>query len=261
MKRTLLALGAASLLCVSAGSYGDEESPTLATVNGSDITELDQQTQTQQFIARGQQATGEQVLDELISLEIMRQEAIKQGLDKTPEMAAEMKIMEARVLANSLLNKFTESIDTSDEALRAEYDKQVAMANVEEFNASHILLEDEARAKEIIAELDGGADFAETAKQHSTGPSGQNGGELGWFDTASMVPEFSAATARLEVGKYSAEPVQTEFGFHVIKLNDKRAKDPQPFASVKEQVRGMLLQTKVAEYVEGLRSAATIERK
>ena len=76
-----------------------------------------------------------------------------------------------------------------------------------------------------------------------------------------MVPEFSAAAANLEIGKYSADPVQTEFGFHVIKLNDKRAKDPQPFDSVKDQVRGMLMQTKVAEYIEGLRESSTIEKK
>jgi len=260
MRRTLLALCATSLICATSPSFADGHSATIATVNGQTITEIDRETQTEQFVARGQQANGEQVLDELISLELMAQEAVKQGLDKSPKMEAEMKIMRARVLANTLLNEFTASIDTSDEALRAEYDKQVAAAKVEEYNASHILLEDEAKAKEIITELDGGADFAEAAKKYSTGPSGESGGELGWFDRAAMVPEFSAAAATLEVGKYSAEPVKTEFGFHVIKLNDKRAKDPQPFESVKDQVRGIMMQTKVAEFVEGLRDSATIER-
>ena len=231
------------------------------SVNGEAITQIDLETQREQFVARGQQANDDQILEELIGLELMRQEASKKGLENTQKMASEMKIMRARVLANTLLNEFTASVDTSDDALRAEYDKQVEMAKVEEFNASHILLEDEAKAKEIIAELDGGTDFADAAKKYSTGPSGKNGGELGWFDSAAMVPEFSAATATLEVGTYSAVPVQTEFGYHVIKLNDKRAKDPQPFDSVKDQVRGMLMQTKVAEYIEGLRESSTIEKK
>ena len=261
MQRTLLALCATSLLCATAPSFAQKDSPTIATVNGEAITQIDLETQREQFVARGQQANDDQILEELISLELMRQEASKKGLENTQKMASEMKIMRARVLANTLLNEFTASVDTSDDALRAEYDKQVEMAKVEEFNASHILLEDEAKAKEIIAELDGGTDFADAAKKYSTGPSGKNGGELGWFDSAAMVPEFSAATATLEVGTYSAVPVQTEFGYHVIKLNDKRAKDPQPFDSVKDQVRGMLMQTKVAEYIEGLRESSTIEKK
>jgi len=172
-----------------------------------------------------------------------------------------MKIMEARVLANTLLNEYTATIDTSDEALLAEYEKQVSQSTVEEFNDSHILVEDDAKAIEIITELDGGADFGESAEKYSTGPSGANGGDLGWFDFPSMVPEFSAATAQLEIGKYSQAPVKTEFGYHVIKLNDKRKKDPQPFESVKEQVRGMVMQNKVAEYIDGLHAAAKIERK
>ncbi len=262
MQRTLLALCTSALLCTASLAFADgTDSPTIATVNGETITLIDRETQSEQFVARGQQATDEQVLDELISLELMRQEAIKQGLDKTPKMAAEMKIMRARVLANTLLNDFTSTIDTSDEALKAEYEQQVAQSNVEEFKASHILLEDEAKAKEIIAELDAGADFAEAAKKYSTGPSSENGGDLGWFDSGAMVPEFSAATAQLEVGKYSAAPVKTEFGFHIIQLDDKRSKAPQPFESVKEQVRGMMMRNKVAEYVDALHAAAAIEKK
>ncbi len=262
MQRTIIALSTATLLATAGIALADgTDSPTIATVNGEIITVMDRETQTEQFVARGQQANEEQVLDELISLELMRQEAIKQGLDKTPKMAAEMKIMQARVLANTLLNEFTSNIDDSDEALKAEYEAQVSQSNIEEYKASHILLEDEAKAVEIIAELDGGADFAESAKKYSTGPSNESGGDLGWFDAGAMVPEFSAAAAALEVGKYSAAPVKTEFGFHIIKLTDKRKKQPQPFEAVKEQVRGMLMRTKVANYVDSLHDAAKIEKK
>lgn len=239
----------------------ETESPAVATVNGEAITELQRDTQAEQFKARGQTATDEQVVDELVSLELMRQQAIKLGLDKKPEMAAEMKIMQARVLANALLTDYTSTIDTSDEALRAEYEKQIAMAEAQEFNASHILLDTEEKAIEVIAEINGGADFAETAKKHSTGPSGPNGGDLGWFDSGSMVPEFSQAVATMETGKHSETPVKTQFGFHVIKLVDKRSKEPQSFESVKEQIGNMIMRTKVEEYVKSLHDDALIDKK
>ena len=260
MQRALTALSLSALLCTGTALAADSDSPTIATVNGEIITELQRDTHAAQFAARGQQATDEVITDELISLELMRQEAIKQGLDKSPEMEAEMKIMRARVLANTLLNNFTESVDTSDETLQAEYDKQIADTEVSEYNASHILVEDEAKAKEIILELDDGADFAEAAKKYSTGPSGENGGDLGWFDQGAMVPEFSAAAAELEVGKYSAEPVKTQFGYHIIHLADKRAKEPQPFESIKDQIRGVVIRERIADFVDGLHSAATIEK-
>jgi len=233
---------------------------TIASVNGKVITTLERDTQSAQFKARGQNATDEQVVDELVSLSLMSQEAEKMGLDKTPEMAAEMKIMRARVLANALLTQFTEKLDLNDETLRAEYDKQIDTNETKEFKASHILLEDEGKAKEVIGELDDGADFAEAAKKYSTGPSGPNGGDLGWFDAGAMVPEFSQAVAKMEPGKHTAEPVKTDFGWHVIKLEDQRSKTPQPFETVKDQIRNMMLRDKVAEYIDGLHENATIER-
>jgi peptidyl-prolyl cis-trans isomerase C len=249
------------LLTLSLQSHADDSAaPLAASVNGSPITVMERDVQAKQFQARGQNATEEQVVEELISLEVMRQEAIKRGLDTSPELAAEMKIMQSRVLANALLTDFTEGLDLSDAAMQAEYDKQVAMADAKEFKASHILVEDEAKAKEIITELDGGADFAESAKKYSTGPSGPNGGDLGWFDAGTMVPEFSAAVAGMESGSHSAAPVQTQFGFHIIKLEDTRSKEPQPFDEVKEQIRGMMMSNKVQEFVEGLRSSAEVER-
>lgn len=261
MRRSLTALCVSALLCTGSALADGTDSPAIATVNGETITELQRETHTAQFAARGQQASEDEVLDELISLELMRQEAIKQGLDKSPKMEAELKIMRARVLANTLLNDFTSKVDTSDAALQAEYEKQIAATTVHEYNASHILLEDEAKAMEIIAELDDGADFAEAAKKYSTGPSGESGGDLGWFDQGAMVPEFSAATAELEIGKYSTTPVKTQFGYHIIKLADKRAKEPQPFESVKDQLLNMVMRERIAEFVDGLHAAAKIEKK
>ena len=264
MKQQLIAslLTTAFLCATSATSVHADgaDSPTVATVNGEAITEIDRDTQSEQFKARGQNATDEQVIDELVSLELMRQEAIKRGLDSKPSMAAEMKIMQARVLANALLTEFTSEIDMSDEALRAEYDKQIKVADAKEFSASHILLDTEEKAAEVIAELDGGADFAEAAKKYSTGPSGPNGGSLGWFDAGTMVPEFSAAVATMEPGKHSAAPVKTQFGFHIIKLEDTRSKEPQPFESVKEQISNVMMRTQVEDFIKSLHDSAEIEK-
>ena len=261
--RTNRIIALATFTCLALPLQGfsdDADIAAAATVNGTAISIVERDVQAQQFQARGQNATDEQVTDELISLELMRQEAVKRGLDSSPEIIAELKIMQSRVLANALLTNFTESLDMSDEALKAEYDKQVAMADAKEFLASHILLEDEAKAIEIIAELDGGADFAEAAKKYSTGPSGPNGGDLGWFDAGTMVPEFSEAVATMETGKHSTAPVQTQFGYHIIKLMDARSKEPQPFESVKPQIENMFMSTKVQEFIEGLREEAEIER-
>lgn len=239
---------------------GEAAETAVATVNGVAITALERDTQAAQFKARGQNATDQQVVDELVSITLMGQEAEKMGLDKSPAMEAEMKIMRARVLANALLTKFTEKLDFSDDVLRTEYDKQIATTSAKEFKASHILVEDEAKAKEVIGELDDGADFAETAKKYSTGPSGPNGGDLGWFDAGAMVPEFSQAVAAMEPGKYSKEPIKTDFGWHVIQLIDQRSKAPQPFETVKDQIRTMMLRNQVADYIDGLHANASVER-
>ncbi len=258
--RPLVSATAIAICLTGSLSYAQTTETPLATVNGETISVMDRDTQKEQFIARGQNATDDQVLDELVSLELMRQEAIKQGLDKSEKMASEMKIMRSRVLANALLTKYTADIDMSDEALKVEYEKQISMADAKEFQASHILVDDEAKAIEIITELDDGADFAESAKKYSTGPSGPNGGDLGWFDAGAMVPEFSSAVAAMEAGKYSAAPVKTQFGWHIIKLVDSRAKNPQPFDTVKDQIRNVLLRTKVEEFVKSLHDAASIEK-
>ncbi|OED42375.1 hypothetical protein AB833_06940 [Chromatiales bacterium (ex Bugula neritina AB1)] len=261
IKNLLLATVTTTALASGAVLADENAAEILVTVNGEQITAVDRDSQAQQFIARGQQATDEQILEELVSLELMRQEALKLGLDKTPEMAAEMKIMQARVLANALLSQHTAGIDVTDESLRVEYDKQIAMADVKEYQASHILLEDEARAEEIIVELNDGTDFAEAAKKYSTGPSGPQGGDLGWFDSAAMVPEFSQAVALLETGKHTMAPVKTDFGWHIIKLNDSRSKEPQPFDAVKEQLRNMKMRSEIELFITGLHDKATIERK
>ncbi len=135
----------------------------------------------------------------------------------------------------------------TDEVLQAAYDEKFADAEpTKEFNASHILVETEDEAKTLVTELEGGADFAELAKEKSTGPSGPNGGELGWFGAGMMVKEFEDVVMGMEVGAVSA-PVQTQFGWHVIRLNETRMKDAPPLADVREELADEVQQQIIEE--------------
>ncbi len=257
--KTLLCVALTALLLPLVPVSAQDTDKLLATVNDSKITAGQVDAQARQLAAQGQQASQAQIVDELINLELMQQEALKQELEKLPDVASELKTMRARVLANALLTQVAGNFAVSDEDLKKEYDRQAADNRVSEYLASHILLDDEARAKEIIVELNDGADFAEAAKKYSTGPSGPNGGDLGWFTDGSMVPEFSAAVAEMEPGSHSAAPVKTQFGFHIIKLADKRNKQAQPFEAVADQLRSAMIRTQVSDYIGGLRNSALIE--
>jgi peptidyl-prolyl cis-trans isomerase C len=257
--KPLLSIALTGLLLPLVSAHAQDSDKLLATVNDSRITASQVDSQARQLAAQGQQASQQQIVDELINLEVMQQEALKQKLDELPDVASELKTMRARVLANALLTQVAAGFTIEEADLKKEYERQVAENRVSEYLASHILLEDEARAAEIIAELNDGADFAEAAKKYSTGPSGPNGGDLGWFAEGSMVPEFSAAVAAMEPGNHSSEPVKTQFGFHIIKLMDKRNKDAQPFEAVAEQLRSAMIRSRVSDYIGGLRNGALIE--
>ena len=270
MKKSLLAVTVASTLLLGAckqeapapGLY-EVKGDVVATVNGVSI----RQPQVDEYIAYRTQLRQPSAnpVEELVNLEILRQAAVKAGKHMDEATRAAMTRAATDALANALVQEQI-TAEISDEDLKAEYDAQIAQmqaasAGGSEFNSSHILVETEEEAKAIIASITEGADFAETAKEKSTGPSGPNGGELGWASPATFVPEFSAAMAELEVGAVTAMPVKTQFGYHVIKLNDKReaqAPEAPAFEQVKPQVRNAMLQKRMKEYMDGLRDSATV---
>ena len=250
--QTLFAGLLGSLLVVSASLLSAQEnavqdSDIIATVNGKPITIADRSNVARQLMARGQQADNARITEELVNLELMKQEALKRGLDKDPEVVAQIELLQTRIMANAAITALNDEIDISDEEIKAEYETQIAKLDLKEFKASHILLEDEDAAKAVIAEVNGGADFAEVAKEKSTGPSGPNGGDLGWFNAKSMVPEFSAAVATMKAGDVSAEPVKTQFGYHVIQLVDTREAEAPQMEQVRGEIEGILRQTKLAK--------------
>jgi peptidyl-prolyl cis-trans isomerase C len=239
-------------------------SKVIATVNGSDITEWSLERYAAQrglptTMPKGQQRKA--LLEELINRELIYQDAISIGIDKAPAIQAEIEHQRINIIASSMLNRSSDRFAVSDEAMKKEYDKRKAELGGKEMKARHILLKNEADAKAVIAELDKGADFAKLAGKRSTGPSAVSGGDLGWFKAGQMVKPFSDAAAKLKKGTYTKTPVKTQFGWHVIKLEDTRLVDPPKFDDVKEQIRVGLQNKLIEDYIAELRSKAKIKRK
>jgi peptidyl-prolyl cis-trans isomerase C len=243
----------------SAAMTGD----VIATVNGAPITQQVLDVYKQQRAAKGaklDESNPDAPLNELISLELMRQEAVSNGADADPAISATLNQLERSTMAGAAIKTFMTNNTVTDEEARETYDTKIGVGG-KEYNARHVLVETEDEAKEIIKLLDDGGDFAELAKQKSTGPSGSSGGELGWFGPGQMVEPFSDATAALEKGSYTKEPVQTQFGWHVILLEDTRDSTPPPFEDVKDRLKLMLTNQKLQEHIAQIRTDAKIDIK
>ncbi|MDI1232639.1 MAG: peptidylprolyl isomerase, partial [Methylobacter sp.] len=164
------------------------------------------------------------------------------------------------LLTQANLQNFIKANPVTDAEVKAEYDSKIAAEKGTEFKARHILVKTEAEAKKLITELGKGADFAKLANKNSLdAKESQNGGDLGWFSAAQMVVPFSEAVAALEKGKYTKEPVKTQFGFHVILKEDSRPVTPPPLEAVKEQLTPFLQRKKVQDMIETLRKQAKVE--
>ena len=267
-----LALGLTALISgcdqIPVGSSQDtsaapvsDTSAGVATVNGTPITEQGLAVYQQQRHSRRPNDPASQdreaVLEELINLELARQAGVEQGLDEKPDIALQIDQQRRAVVAAAAIQHQLQVNPVSDEELKKLYDDNVG--DGKEYKARHILVEDQQQARDLIVELDGGGDFSELAKQHSTGPSGKTGGELGWFSAGQMVKPFSDALADMEKGTYTKEPVQTQFGWHVIILDDSRESTVPSFEQVKPQLKMMAQNQRVQDYVASLRSEATID--
>ena len=200
----------------------------------------------------------EKLVEELIQRELLMQDAFSKKLDQSPEFIERLEAIKKSLLSQTAVQNFMKSNPVSDAELEAEYKKSISDTGTE-YKARHILVKSEEEAKQLITELDQGADFATLAKEKSTGPSGAQGGDLGWFNAAQMVAPFSEATIALEDGKYTAEPVQTQFGWHIILRESSRPITPPSLESVKEQIRPILQRKKMQAFMETLHKQAKIE--
>ena len=239
----------------------NDTSALVASVNGTRITEamLDLYMAQREGRRPGDPSANDRnaVLEEVVSLELARQQGEKDGVDKQLDVALLVEQQRRAVIATAAIKKQLEANPVSEADLRKIYDENIGGGD--EYKARHILVKEQEEARKLITELDKGADFSELAKQHSTGPSGKNGGELGWFSAKQMVKPFSDAVATMEKGSYTKEPVETQFGWHIIMLDDSRESTPPDFEMLKPQIASMVQNQRVQEFIAKLRESASIE--
>jgi peptidyl-prolyl cis-trans isomerase C len=234
-----------------------------AIVNGKPVPKARMEMLAQQLAAAGRPVTPEmqdQLREEVIAREIFMQEAQKQGLDGTDDYKNQLELARQAILIRQLFENYRKTNPVSDADAKAEYDKFVAANSGKEYKARHILVETEDQAKKILADLKKGAKFEDIAKKQSKDPgSGANGGDLDWAAPSSFVPEFSEAMVKLNKGEMTQVPVKSQFGYHIIRVDDIRQAQLPKFEEVKPQIVQQLQQQRLQKYQEELRAKAKVE--
>jgi peptidyl-prolyl cis-trans isomerase C len=238
----------------------------IAIVNGKPVPKARVDLLVEQVTKSGQQQrTPEleaQVKDEVVLREIFMQEAARRGIPASADYQAQMELAKQSIMIRSLFADYAKKNPVTDAEAQAEYDKFKAANVGQEYKARHILVEKEEDAKALIAQIKGGAKFEDLATKNSKDPgSAANGGDLDWANAGSYVKEFSEALAKLQKGEMTAEPVQTQFGYHIIRLDDVRAATFPAFDDVKPQIKQRLEQQKLGAFQADLKSKAKTDYK
>ncbi|KAF1051310.1 MAG: putative parvulin-type peptidyl-prolyl cis-trans isomerase [Burkholderia gladioli] len=235
----------------------------VAVVNGSPIPKARVDAMVAQLVQQGQQDSDQlrkMVSQELINREILMQEALKEGVPSQPDVKQQVAIAQQTVVLRALIENFVKQNKPSDDEVKAQYDQLVKSAAGNEYHLHHILVDNEQQAKDLIAKIKGGANFEDLAKQFSKDPgSAKNGGDLDWADPKSFVPEFANAAQHLQKGQMTDTPVKTQFGWHIIRVDDIRPIAPPPFEQVKAQLAQQIVQQKLQAFEEKLRAQAKIQ--
>lgn len=257
----LLALSACSGDAASNNAKAQPQQPdeVVARVNGNPISAVALDAQIQSLASRGQSSDRGQALEQLIDLRLLTQQAEESGLTEQPEIAAEIERQRAAILARHVIRAELSDFEPSEDELRQAYQERVEGAGGTEYRARHILVETQKKASELIAQLDEGAEFGALAAEHSTGPTASRQGDLGWFTPDQMVAPFAEAVQQLEAGEYTAEPVETEFGWHVIHLGDTREAEKPAYKDMKSELRNELASQHIQDYLSSLREQAEVE--
>jgi peptidyl-prolyl cis-trans isomerase C len=252
------------LLAMSpAASADDTKDPVIAKINGVDVTKSELDLAQGNIDPQLSQLPDDQkqlaALTAVVDSKVIAARAKQEKLDETPEFKQRVQFIMDRELHNTYFKKHIVDMVT-DADVKARYDAEIAkMPKEPEVHARHILVKTEEEAKAVIKELEAGKDFAELAKEKSTDPNKSDGGDLGYFHKGQMVPEFEAAAFAMNKGDVSKEPVKTQFGFHVIKIEDKRDAPPPEFDKVKDQVKQVIMRDKYMELLKTSKEAAKIE--
>lgn len=269
VNKLLCALASATLalpLCVNAAEPTTSTKP-IAKVNGVSIPESRFELVARGQISQGQQDSSqfrEDLREILITREVLAQEAVRRKLDKDPNYVAQLDVMRQQILLGVLFEDFVKKNEPTEVAMRKEYDRvktESEGAGRKQYLSRHILVKQEDEAKAIIEQLQGGGDFAAIAKEKSTDTgSREEGGQLGWSEPERFVAPFGDALRQLKKGEFTKQPVQTQFGFHVVQLMDDRPVPFPEFDTVKSEIRQGLLGKARDDYIDGLRAKAKIEK-
>ncbi|CAG9249105.1 peptidylprolyl isomerase [Paraburkholderia caribensis] len=235
----------------------------IAVVNGTPIPKSRADALVAQLVQQGQQDSPklqQAVREELVNREILMQEAIREGIPSKPDVKAQVAVAQQTVVLRALIENFVKKNQPSDAEVKAKYDELVKQIGGKEYHLHHILVDNEQQAKDLIAKIKAGASFEDLAKEFSKDPgSGKNGGDLDWSDPKAYVPEFAAAAEKLQKGQMTDTPVHTQFGWHIIRVDDVRQTPPPPFEQVKAQIAQQMQQEKLQAFEEDLRSKAKVQ--
>lgn len=268
IKNLLPVIAVVSALFLSACNPGEPTKPAakettvaegevIATVNGQPITE-----ETLVMIRdanRNPNIPREKLIDDLVKIELLYQEAVRKKLETKPEVALRLRFVQRSVLSQAAMQDFILNTPIADAEIQKEYEQNFTATDQKEYKARHILTETEKEAKKVIQKLKVGGSFDTVAKEYSTGPTGSKGGDLGWFSAQQMVAPFSEAVIALKNGDYTQAPVKTQFGWHIILREDSRAKTPPPLDSMKPNIQAQLQRKAIEKHLETLKTSAKIE--
>lgn len=235
----------------------------IAVVNGTPIPKARADALIDQLVHQGQQNTPQlqmAVREELVNREILMQEALRRGLPNRPDIKAQIAVAQQTVVLRALIEDFVKNNAPTDAEVTARYNALIKDAGGKEYHLHHILVDNEQQAKDLIAKIKAGASFEDLAKQFSKDPgSGKNGGDLDWSDPKAYVPEFADAATHLQKGQMTDTPVHTQFGWHIIRVDDVRNITPPPLEQVRPQIVQQIQQEKLQAFEEGLRKNAKIQ--
>ena len=262
LRHALLLTFAVSIGAAPAFAQKKSDSATFATVNGKAIPKVRADALIAGQAAQGQPDSPElrkAVTEELVRREILTQESIKKGFDKKPEVQGQVDLARQGVLIGAYLNDYVKTHPVTEDQIKKEYEDIKAKLGNKEYKARHILVEKEDEAKALIEKLKKGEKIEDLAKASKDPGSKERGGDLGWANPASFVPPFSAAMTKLEKGKFTETPVKSDFGWHVIQLEDTRELKLPPIEEAKGQIGQQLQQRMVQKHIEDLRAKAKVE--
>ncbi|NCF25543.1 MAG: peptidylprolyl isomerase [Gammaproteobacteria bacterium] len=246
---------------LAASGFSSVSAETVVTVNGEDIdsTVFDAYLESR-FQKPAAQASDEErttVERELTDIYLLTTQPNAKELSEDPSIKAQIELQYRGTIAQAVARDFVASNPATDAEILAEYEAQLQQSPDQQYKARHILVSTQGEAQDLIDELKEGADFQALAKEHSTGPSGPNGGDLGWFSPDQMVKPFSDAVVALDNGGFSTAPVQTQFGWHVILREDSRENEPPTLESVREAIKQRVEQNKFQDYMQKLRDESS----